>query len=119
MNFSAQVMKEINIPVEIDIHITYFGEIDPRPYVSNNVPYLAGEWLMSEVVREFILSPKEVEMLPQRIVKQFCFEVLVDINSQGKAYRADCQTICPGHVAAWIELEAMKQVNSEAEKCSS
>jgi len=110
-------MVEVTIPVELYINVTQNGEIDPSPSMSDEIPMLVKLWIGNEIVRDFILNKGGRPMLPQSEIRKFTMEVLVSINGNGKAIRADCQTICPGFVGAWVEQEAMKQYNQEHNQC--
>lgn len=116
MNFSAQVIKEINVPVEFYINKTQNGEIEPIPVVNYHVPYMVEQWLQTQATYDFLLHYWENKDMAQRVDRVVQFEILLDINNNGEAYRADCQTICPAFVAAWIELEAIKQYNQQQKK---
>jgi len=110
-------MVEVAIPVELYINVTLNGDIDPIPSMSDEIPMLVKLWIGKELVRDFIIHQEGIKMLPQSEVRKFTMEVLVSINKDGKAIRADCQTICPGFVGAWVEKEAMKQYNQEHDQC--
>lgn len=116
MNFETQVMKEINVPVELYINKLQSGDLEPVAIINYHIPYMCEQWIRTEAERNFLLSYKEKQSMPERIDRSVSFEILIDINNDGKAYRAECQTICPAFVAAWIELEAMKQYNQQKVK---
>lgn len=118
MNFSNQIMKEINVPVEFYINKLQNGDIEPIPVVNYHVPYMVEQWLHAKSVSDFLLTYWEKKAMAERIDRVIQFEVLLDINNEGRAHKANCQTICPAFVAAWIELEAMKQYNQQKDiKC--
>jgi len=116
MNFNTQVIKEITVPVEFYINRTQDGDIEPIPIVSYQVPYMVEQWLQTQATYDFLLHYWEKKEMAQRIDRAVQFEILLDINNDGEAHRAECQTICPAFVAAWIELEAMKQYNQQRKK---
>lgn len=117
MNLSAQVMKEINIPVEFYINKLQNGDIEPIPIVNYSVPFMVEQWIQTQAVYDFLTTWEEQCTMAERLDRTVSFEVLLDINHEGQAYRANCQTICPAFVAAWVEIEAMKQYNKEKPKC--
>ena len=116
MNVHTQVMKEMRVPVEFYINKLQNGDIEPIPVVNYHVPFMVEQWLQTQGMYDLLLHHEEVKGMAERIDRVVTFEVLLDINNEGVAYRADCQTVCPAFVAAWIELEAKKQYNQSKEK---
>jgi len=120
MDFNTQVMKQMNVPVEFYINKLQNGDIEPIPVINYRVPFMVEQWLQTQAMYDLLLKHWEVKGMAERIDRVVSFEVLLDINNEGKAYSADCQTVCPAFVAAWIELEAKKQYNQQKDKtCTS
>lgn len=118
MRVTTQTIKEIPVPVEFYINKLQNGDIEPIPVVNYHVPFMVEQWLQTQAVYDFLITWKERNDMAERIDRIVTFEVLLDINNDGVAYSANCQTICPAFVAAWIELEAKKQYNQSKEKSS-
>ncbi len=109
-------MIEVSIPVDVYIHYGFWGNvtditIEPGPFQSH-IPLMVGRWMEREIRQSYT----EGDKMPYSVKRTISFDVEVFTqvrNNQEVGYRAECHTVCPNFVAAWVEQEAMKQYNKE------
>lgn len=116
------VMVDINIPVEIHIDYSFLGD----PYIQQvipmqKVPLEIKTWLSFDVRSWFGRTDKEEEDMVSRCERTVMFEVEVFYKTLDdgtwKATDATLQnTGVPMYVKAYLENEAMKQVNESKEE---
>lgn len=115
---------EVRIPLEVfpeyDIDKDIIDAVAYNHYRCTHIPFMVNRWLKEFVIKELTLQ--KGEYMPYSVERTIGFEVEVFTRMQGDkevAYKAECHTVCPSFVAAWIENEAMKQYNKENQICIS
>lgn len=110
-------MVEITIPVIVHKQRTmrYGLECDPE-VPDKQIPINIRQWIGAFMMKGFEPTHEEDKYMEYLCNRKMTFEVEVEYNQAGKAINANCHTVCPMFVAAWVEKEAMKQFNQRDEK---
>ncbi len=109
-------MIEVSIPVDIYIQYGFWGDISDinvEPYYpASHIPLMVERWIGKEIGQAYLKGDNMPYSITHRI--SFEVEILTHVrNDKEIAYRAECHTVCPNFVAAWVEQEAMKQYNKK------
>lgn len=114
------------IPVQLEVCILQSYRCDPdlldiRVYTMDcEAPKEVRTWVEKEVANTFERTREEERDMDSQCIRTFDFEVEVwyrEVAGVPKAVKANCQTVCPQFVAAWVEQEAMKQFNRKEQSC--
>lgn len=109
------IIIEVKTEWEILVERDCFGDysFNPLPCLKVNKKQVH-EWIVVDLICNTVLTTEEEASMAhsQYIDRTVTFEVEVRYVDD-KAVDAECQTICPNFVKAWVEQEAIKQFNDE------
>lgn len=113
-------MDSVMVPFEYEVEVFPSAGTSIASYqLRSSMPEVVASWIESEVWREFILTEQEEREMEHYTVRTLGFEVevrYVEKDGVRKAVDATLQTLgVPMYVTAYLENQAMQQVNEQKE----